>query len=139
MRDFHEEHSILHELAARLAERRAGHFNGKSSTGRARESLYDDARHRDSEAGRAPGLCIGARALKLRLGTVRLVSWSVTFLMRQSLAAPQEDVLSSLIPQHYSTTFGRPGRTDSWRRAAQSDGSTRPRAIMDASMRLLPR
>lgn len=105
MRDFHEEHSILHELAARLAERPVlVTFNGKSFDWPLLENRFTMTRaiamprlsaHLD--------LLHPARALwKLRLGSVRLVE-----LERHVLDAPklgwhrEEDVLSSLIPQHY--------------------------------------
>jgi uncharacterized protein YprB with RNaseH-like and TPR domain len=105
MRDFHEEHSILHELAARLAERPVlVTFNGKSFDWPLLENRFTMTR-----AIAMPRLAAHldllhpARALwKLRLGSVRLVE-----LERHVLDAPklgwhrEEDVLSSLIPQHY--------------------------------------
>ena len=105
MRDFHEEHSILHELAARLAERPVlVTFNGKSFDWPLLENRFTMTR-----AIAAPQLAAHldllhpARALwKLRLGSVRLVE-----LERYVLDAPklgwhrEEDMLSSLIPQHY--------------------------------------
>ncbi len=105
MRDFHEEHSILHELSARLAERPVLiTFNGKSFDWPLLENRFTMTR-----AIKAPSLAAHldllhpCRALwKLRLGSVRLVE-----LERHVLDAPklgwhrEEDVLSSLIPQHY--------------------------------------
>ena len=105
MRDFHEEHSILHELSARLAERPVlVTFNGKSFDWPLLENRFTMTR-----AIKAPKLATHldllhpSRALwKLRLGSVRLVE-----LERHVLDAPRlgwhrdEDVLSSMIPQHY--------------------------------------
>jgi uncharacterized protein YprB with RNaseH-like and TPR domain len=105
MRDFGEEHSILHELATRLAERPVlVTFNGKSFDWPLLESRFTMTR-----AIAAPKLAAHldllhpSRALwRLRLGSVRLVE-----LERHVLDAPrlgwhrEEDVLSSMIPQHY--------------------------------------
>jgi len=105
MRDFHEEHSILHELAARLAERPVlVTFNGKSFDWPLLENRFTMTRVIATPKLAAHlDLLHPARALwKLRLGTVRLVE-----LERHVLDAPklgwhrEEDVLSSLIPQHY--------------------------------------
>src|SRR6266702_1331954 len=105
MRDFAEEHSLLHELAARVAERPVlVTFNGKSFDWPLLENRFTMTRsiavprlaaHLD--------LLHPARALwKLRLGSVRLVE-----LERQVLDAPRlgwhrDDVVASaLIPQFY--------------------------------------
>jgi uncharacterized protein len=105
MRDFAEEHSILHELASRLAERPVLlTFNGKSFDWPLLENRFTMTR-----AIATPHLAAHldllhpARALwKLRLGSVRLVE-----LERHVLDAPklgwhrEDDVASALIPQHY--------------------------------------
>jgi len=105
MRDFGEEHAILHEVAARLTERPVlVTFNGKSFDWPLLENRFTMTRsiavprlaaHLD--------LLHPARALwKLRLGSVRLVE-----LERHVLDATrmgwhrEEDVLAALIPQHY--------------------------------------
>ena len=105
MRDFSEEHSLLHELSGRLAERPVlVTFNGKSFDWPLLESRFTMTR-----AIAAPKLAAHldllhpARALwKLRLGSVRLVE-----LERHVLDAPRlgwrrdDDVASALIPQFY--------------------------------------
>jgi uncharacterized protein len=105
MRDFHEEHSILHELSARLAARPVLiTFNGKSFDWPLLENRFTMTRAITTPRLAAHlDLLHPARALwKLRLGSVRLVE-----LERHVLDAPklgwhrEEDVLSSLIPQHY--------------------------------------
>ena len=105
MRDFHEEHSILHELSARLSERPVLiTFNGKSFDWPLLENRFTMTRAIATPRLAAHlDLLHPARALwKLRLGSVRLVD-----LERDVLDAPrlgwhrEEDVLSSLIPQHY--------------------------------------
>src|SRR6267143_1170339 len=105
MRDFSEEHSLLHELSARVASRPVlVTFNGKSFDWPLLESRFTMTRcitvpklaaHLD--------LLHPARALwKLRLGSVRLVE-----LERHVLDAPRlgwhrkNDVASALIPQFY--------------------------------------
>jgi uncharacterized protein YprB with RNaseH-like and TPR domain len=105
MRDFAEEHSLLQELAARVAKRPVlVTFNGKSFDWPLLESRFTMTRkiavprlvaHLD--------LLHPARALwKLRLGSVRLVE-----LERHVLDAPrlgwhrENDVASSMIPQYY--------------------------------------
>jgi len=105
MRDFSEEHSLLHELSARVASRPVlVTFNGKSFDWPLLESRFTMTRsiavprlaaHLD--------LLHPARALwKLRLGSVRLVE-----LERHVLDAPRlgwrrdDDVSSALIPQFY--------------------------------------
>ena len=105
MRDFGEEHAILHEVAARIAERPVlVTFNGKAFDWPLLENRFTMTR-----AIAVPRLAAHldllhpARALwKLRLGSVRLVE-----LERQVLDAArlgwhrQDDVLAALIPQHY--------------------------------------
>lgn len=105
MRDFADEHSLLHELAARISERPVlVTFNGKTFDWPLLESRYTMTRsiavprlaaHLD--------LLHPARAVwKLRLGSVRLVE-----LERHVLDAPRlgwhrdDDIASSLIPQFY--------------------------------------
>ncbi len=105
MRDFAEEYSLLHELAARVAERPVlVTFNGKT---------FDwpllDSRFTMTRAIATPRLAAHidllhpARALwKLRLGSVRLVE-----LERQVLDGARlgwrrdDDIASSMIPQYY--------------------------------------
>ena len=105
MRDFAEEHSILQELAARLAERPVLiTFNGKSFDWPLLENRFTMTRAIATPRLAAHlDLLHPARALwKLRLGSVRLVE-----LERHVLDAPrlgwhrEDDVLSSMIPQHY--------------------------------------
>jgi uncharacterized protein YprB with RNaseH-like and TPR domain len=105
MRDFSEEHSILHELAVRLAERPVlVTFNGKSFDWPLLESRFTMTRGIPTPRLAAHlDLLHPARALwKLRLGSVRLVE-----LERHVLDAPrmgwhrEDDVVSALIPQHY--------------------------------------
>jgi uncharacterized protein YprB with RNaseH-like and TPR domain len=105
MRDFHEEHSILHELAGHLAERPVlVTFNGKAFDWPLLENRFAMTRAIATPRLAAHlDLLHPARALwKLRLGSVRLVE-----LERHVLDAPklgwnrEEDVLSALIPQHY--------------------------------------
>src|SRR5580693_1533355 len=105
MRDFHEEHSILHELSTRLSERPVlVTFNGKSFDWPLLENRFTMTRTIATPRLAAHlDLLHPARALwKLRLGSVRLVD-----LERDVLDAPrlgwqrEQDVLSALIPQHY--------------------------------------
>ena len=105
MRDFGEEHSLLHELSSRIAERPVLiTFNGKSFDWPLLENRFTLTR-----AISVPRLAAHldllhpARALwKLRLGSVRLVE-----LERRVLDAPRlgwhrdNDVQSALIPQFY--------------------------------------
>src|SRR5467141_2029083 len=105
MRDFGEEHAILHEVAARIAERPVlVTFNGKTFDWPLLENRFTMTR-----AIAVPRLAAHldlvhpARALwKLRLGSVRLVD-----LERHVLDAPRlgwrrdDDVSSALIPQFY--------------------------------------
>jgi uncharacterized protein YprB with RNaseH-like and TPR domain len=105
MRDFAEEHAILHELAARIAERQVLlTFNGKSFDWPLLENRFTMTRaipvpkpavHLD--------LLHPARALwKLRLGSVRLVELERHVLGANTLGWDRaDDVVSALIPQHY--------------------------------------
>jgi uncharacterized protein YprB with RNaseH-like and TPR domain len=105
MRDFADEHSILQELSARLAERPVLiTFNGKSFDWPLLENRFTMTRAISTPRLAAHlDLLHPARALwKLRLGSVRLVE-----LERHVLDAPklgwrrEDDVLSAMIPQHY--------------------------------------
>lgn len=105
MRDFNEEHSILHELSVRLAERPVlVTFNGKSFDWPLLENRFTMTRAiKTPKLAAHLDLLHPSRALwKLRLGSVRLVE-----LERHVVDAPRlgwhrdEDVLSSMIPQHY--------------------------------------
>ena len=105
MRDFGEEHAILHEVAARIAERPVlVTFNGKAFDWPLLESRFTMTRSITVPRLAAHlDLLHPARALwKLRLGSVRLVE-----LERQVLDAARlgwqrrDDVLAALIPQHY--------------------------------------
>ena len=105
MRDFGEEHAILHEVAARIAERPVlVTFNGKAFDWPLLENRFTMTRSITVPRLAAHlDLMHPARALwKLRLGSVRLVE-----LERQVLDAArlgwqrQDDVLAALIPQHY--------------------------------------
>jgi uncharacterized protein len=105
MRDFGEEHAILHELAARIAERPVlVTFNGKSFDWPLLENRFTMTRSIGIPRLAAHlDLLHPARALwKLRLGSARLVE-----LERHVLDATrvgwrrEDDVLAALIPQHY--------------------------------------
>jgi uncharacterized protein YprB with RNaseH-like and TPR domain len=105
LRDFSEEHSLLHELAARLAERPVLlTFNGKSFDWPLLQSRFTMTR-----AIKVPQLAAHldllhpARALwKLRLGSVRLVELERHVLDAARLGWHREDdVASALIPQFY--------------------------------------
>ena len=105
MRDFGEEHAILHEVATHLAKRPVlVTFNGKSFDWPLLENRFTMTRsiavprlaaHLD--------LLHPARALwKLRLGSVRLVELERHVLDARTLGwHREEDVLAALIPQHY--------------------------------------
>jgi uncharacterized protein len=105
MRDFGEEHAILHEVAARLAERPVlVTFNGKSFDWPLLESRYTMTRVMSVPKLAAHlDLLHPARALwKLRLGSVRLVELEREVLDARKLGWHREDdVASALIPQHY--------------------------------------
>jgi uncharacterized protein len=105
MRDFAEEYSLLHELAARVAERPVlVTFNGKTFDWPLLDSRFTMTRTIPTPRLSAHlDLLHPARALwKLRLGSVRLIE-----LERHVLDAPrlgwhrEDDVASSLIPQYY--------------------------------------
>jgi uncharacterized protein YprB with RNaseH-like and TPR domain len=105
MRDFTEEYSLLHELAARIAERPVLFtFNGKSFDWPLLENRFTMTRSiAPPKLAAHLDLLHPARALwKLRLGSVRLVE-----LERQVLDAPrlgwhrENDMASALIPQFY--------------------------------------
>ena len=105
LRDFSEEHSLLHELAARLAERPVlVTFNGKSFDWPLLENRFTMTR-----AIKVPQLAAHldllhpARALwKLRLGSVRLVELERHVLNAERLGWHRsDDVASALIPQFY--------------------------------------
>src|SRR5713101_5508341 len=105
LRDFSEEHSLLHELTARIAERPVlVTFNGKSFDWPLLENRFTMTRkiavprlaaHLD--------LLHPSRALwKMRLGSVRLVDLERRVLDAARLGwHRQDDVLAALIPQHY--------------------------------------
>jgi uncharacterized protein len=105
MRDFGEEHSLLHELAGRLAERPVlVTFNGKSFDWPLLESRFTMTRAIATPRLAAHlDLLHPARALwKLRLGSVRLVDLERQVLDAQRLGWHRDDdVASALIPQHY--------------------------------------
>src|SRR5713226_8612331 len=105
MRDFSEEHSLLHELSGRLAERPVlVTFNGKSFDWPLLENRFTMTRSiAVPKLAAHLDLLHPARALwKLRLGSVRLAE-----LERHVLDAPrlgwrrENDVSSALIPQFY--------------------------------------
>jgi uncharacterized protein YprB with RNaseH-like and TPR domain len=105
MRDFAEEYSLLHELAARVADRPVlVTFNGKTFDWPLLDSRFTMTRKIPTPRLAAHlDLLHPARALwRLRLGSVRLVD-----LERHVLDAPrlgwrrESDVASSLIPQYY--------------------------------------
>ena len=105
LRNFSEEHSLLHELSARIAQRPVlVTFNGKSFDWPLLESRFTMTR-----AIAVPRLTAHldllhpARALwKLRLGSVRLVELERHVLDARRLGWHREDdVASSLIPQFY--------------------------------------
>jgi uncharacterized protein YprB with RNaseH-like and TPR domain len=105
LRDFSEEHSLLHELAARLVERPVlVTFNGKSFDWPLLENRFTMTR-----AIKVPQLAAHldllhpARALwKLRLGSVRLVELERHVLEAERLGWHRgDDVASALIPQFY--------------------------------------
>lgn len=105
MRDFSEEHSLLHELAARLAERSVlVTFNGKTFDWPLLENRFVMTRSIPPPRLAAHlDLLHPARALwKLRLGSVRLVELERQVLDAQRLGWHREDdIASALIPQYY--------------------------------------
>jgi len=105
LRDFSEEHSLLHELAARVADRPVlVTFNGKTFDWPLLESRFTMTR-----AIKVPKLAAHldllhpARALwKLRLGSVRLIDLEREVLGAEHLGLHRYgDVASALIPQYY--------------------------------------
>jgi uncharacterized protein YprB with RNaseH-like and TPR domain len=105
MRDFSEEHSLLLELAARLAERPVlVTFNGKTFDWPLLENRFRMTRCiRVPELAAHLDLLHPARAVwRMRLGSVRLVELERHVLDAQRLGWHREDdVPSSLIPQFY--------------------------------------
>jgi uncharacterized protein YprB with RNaseH-like and TPR domain len=105
MRDFGEEHAILHEVAARIAERPVlVTFNGKSFDWPLLENRFTMTRSiAVPRLAAHVDLLHPARALwKLRLGSVRLVELERHVLDAARLGwHRQDDVLAALIPQHY--------------------------------------
>jgi uncharacterized protein YprB with RNaseH-like and TPR domain len=105
MRDFAEEHSLLHELAARVAERPVLlTFNGKTFDWPLLESRFTLTRSIFAPRLAAHlDLLHPARAVwKLRLGSVRLVELEREVLDASRLGWHREDdVASSLIPEYY--------------------------------------
>jgi uncharacterized protein YprB with RNaseH-like and TPR domain len=105
MRDFGEEHAILHELAGRIAERPVlVTFNGKAFDWPLLENRFTMTRSIPVPRLSAHlDLLHPARALwKLRLGSVRLVELEQQVLDARMVAWHREDdVLAALIPQHY--------------------------------------
>jgi uncharacterized protein len=105
MRDFSEEHAILHELAARLAERPVlVTFNGKTFDWPLLENRFTMTRSiRVPRLAAHLDLLHPARALwKLRLGSVRLVELEQHVLDPARLGWHRKnDIASALIPQQY--------------------------------------
>jgi uncharacterized protein len=105
MRDFAEEHSLLHELAERIAQRSVlVTFNGKSFDWPLLESRFTMTRSISLPKLTAHlDLLHPARALwKLRLGSVRLVELERHVLDARRLGWHREDdIASAMIPQYY--------------------------------------
>ncbi|HXM95808.1 MAG TPA: ribonuclease H-like domain-containing protein [Candidatus Dormibacteraeota bacterium] len=105
MRDFSEEHSVLCELAARLADRPVLiTFNGKTFDWPLLESRFTMTRSIGvPQLAAHLDLLHPARALwKLRLGSVRLVELERQVLDPVSLGWHREDdITSAFIPQYY--------------------------------------
>src|SRR5258708_7607182 len=105
MRDFGDEHAILHEVASRIAERPVlVTFNGKAFDWPLLENRFTMTRSIPVPRLAAHlDLLHPARALwKLRLGSVRLVELERHVLDAARLGWHRaEDVLAALIPQHY--------------------------------------
>jgi uncharacterized protein len=105
LRDLHEEYSLLHELAARVAERPVlVTFNGKTFDWPLLESRFALTRSmRVPQLAAHLDLLHPARALwKLRLGSVRLVELERHVLDSARLGWRREgDIASALIPQFY--------------------------------------
>lgn len=105
MRDFSDEHSVLHELAQRLAERPVlVTFNGKSFDWPLLESRYTMTRSIPvPKLATHLDLLHPARALwKLRLGSVRLTDLERCVLDTARLGWHRgDDICSAFIPQYY--------------------------------------
>ena len=105
LRDFSEEHSLLYELAARLAERPVlVTFNGRSFDWPLLENRFTMTRAiRIPQLAAHLDLLHPARALwRLRLGSVRLVELERHVLDAARLGWHREDDIScALIPQYY--------------------------------------
>lgn len=105
LRDFSEEHSLLYELAARLAERPVlVTFNGKSFDWPLLENRFTMTRViRIPQLAAHLDLLHPARALwRLRLGSVRLIELERHVLNATCLGWHREDdIASALIPQFY--------------------------------------
>ena len=105
MRDFSEEYSLLHELAARLAERPVlVTFNGKSFDWPLLENRFTMTRSiRAPQLAAHLDLLHPARALwKLRLGSVRLIELERHALDSRRLGWRRDDDISSaMVPQYY--------------------------------------
>jgi uncharacterized protein len=105
MRDFGEEHAILHEVAARITERPVlVTFNGKAFDWPLLENRFTMTRSIAlPQLAAHLDLLHPARALwKLRLGSVRLVELEQHVLDAARVGWHREDdVLAALIPQHY--------------------------------------
>ena len=105
MRDFGEEHSILHELAGRIAQRPVlVTFNGKAFDWPLLENRFTMTRAISTPRLAAHlDLLHPARALwKLRIGSVRLVELEHHVLEAHKMGwHREEDLLSAMIPQYY--------------------------------------
>jgi uncharacterized protein len=104
LRDFSEEHSLLLELADRLAERPVlVTFNGKTFDWPLLESRFTMTRAiRIPQLAAHLDLLHPARALwKFRVGSVRLVELERHVLHAAQLWQREDDVISSMIPQFY--------------------------------------
>lgn len=105
LRDFSEEHSLLYELAARLAERPVlVTFNGKSFDWPLLENRFTMTRAiRIPQLAAHLDLLHPSRALwRLRLGSVRLVELERHVIDAARLGwHRKDDIASSLIPQYY--------------------------------------
>jgi len=105
LRDFSEEHSLLYELAERLAERPVlVTFNGKSFDWPLLENRFTMTRAiRIPQLAAHLDLLHPARALwRLRLGSVRLVELERHVLDAARLGWRREDdIASAMIPQYY--------------------------------------
>jgi uncharacterized protein YprB with RNaseH-like and TPR domain len=105
IRDFAEEHSMLHELAARMAERPVlVTFNGKTFDWPLLESRFTMTRAIPKPKLAAHlDLLHPSRALwRLRLGSVRLIELERHVLDTSRLGwHREEDILSAMIPQYY--------------------------------------